>query len=63
MLLGHSPEGYQDRHRNRKVEGASLLGHIGGSKVDGDPLGRDLMSRVAQGGDDAFPPLSNRTMW
>ena len=61
-LLWHHSHPDQDRHGNREVEGAALLGHIGRSKVDGDPPRRDSMSDVAQGGGDPFPTLSNGTM-
>src|SRR5207302_10897576 len=51
--------GHEDGQRDGEVESGALFGHLGRREVDGDPLRRERVARVADRGPDPFACLLN----
>ena len=51
------PGAHQDTDGDGEVVGGAFFSEVGGGEVDGNPLHRELVSRIADGGADSLTRL------
>ena len=59
ILLGEATVGADDTEGHRQVESGSFFLNVGGSEIDGDMRGRNVVSAVFEGGANAVAALAD----